>query len=207
MSMFSNPSRRAFLLTSAAFVAGAGLLARYSGVSAVGDNRRQARQGHDPALHRSRQEHRHRRRRQGGEERGGVAGAAGLRAAAGPDVRRHPAGRHRAPVHRPELGQPFRPASTAASAATTRSTPTTPNSIPAPAGRASGSRSPRRTSPRAATAVGIGGPRSRARSATPISATSSTMDRSRPAFATAWTASRCASFLGPPPEVFHPTRG
>jgi peptide-methionine (R)-S-oxide reductase len=35
MSMFANPSRRSFLLTSAAFVAGAGVLARYSGVFAA----------------------------------------------------------------------------------------------------------------------------------------------------------------------------
>jgi peptide-methionine (R)-S-oxide reductase len=35
MSMFANPSRRSFLLTSAAFVAGAGFLARYSGVFAA----------------------------------------------------------------------------------------------------------------------------------------------------------------------------
>ena len=35
MSMFSNPSRRSFLLTSAAAFAGAGLLARYSGVFAA----------------------------------------------------------------------------------------------------------------------------------------------------------------------------
>ena len=35
MSMFSNPSRRSFLLTSAAAIAGAGLLARYSGVFAA----------------------------------------------------------------------------------------------------------------------------------------------------------------------------
>ena len=53
--------------------------------------------------------------------------------------------------HRALVGTTTTPASSAASAAIRRSSTPTPSSIPAPAGRASGSRSPRRTSSRSRT--------------------------------------------------------
>ena len=102
----------------------------------------------------------------------------------------HPPARHRTGVHRAALGRerrgpvPLR----------VLRRPRTPNTTPAPAGRASGSRSSRLRSASTRIAPGsCGGPRFVARAAMPTSVTCFRMVRSRPECATARTAPRCNS--------------
>ena len=119
--------------------------------------------------------------RQGHQDRGRVAQAASGRTSS--TSRATPTPRSRSLEN---TGICTTRASTAASAATTRCSIPPPNSSPAPDGPVSGSRSPRKTSPKSATLLSAWcAPRSPAPNATLISATSSTMAPSPRIFATA----------------------